>query len=80
MKIKLMIALVILALVFGTVLVACDNGELPIIKYGDKEEIKDIQLLGTGVDNKDKGNLQNPKTDTSINTAPDIDDFIDLVP
>jgi len=63
MKIKLMIALVILALVFGMVLIACDDGELPKIKAGTNEIIFDIQALGSSVDNE--GNIQTPKDDTT---------------
>jgi len=47
MKGKLMIALVVLALVFGMVLAACDNGERPTIKQGEHETILDIALLGS---------------------------------
>jgi hypothetical protein len=36
MKLKLTIALVILALVFGFVLTACDDGEVPVITHGTK--------------------------------------------
>jgi hypothetical protein len=73
MKIKLMIALVILALAFGMVLIACDNGDLPTIKAGEKETILDQQLLGNDVGGKyvdDKGNLLSPKTNTKGNTIP----------
>jgi len=41
MKIKLMITLAVLALVFGLVFIACDNGDLPTIKEGDNETILD---------------------------------------
>jgi hypothetical protein len=74
MKGKIMVALVILALVFGMVLTACDDGELPKIKQGDNETIGDITLLGdltTDPDtnqpayiNKD-GKLLKAKDDTS---------------
>jgi len=52
MKLKLMIALVILALVFGMTFTACDDGEAPEIKEATKdgtktETIYDISLLGT---------------------------------
>jgi hypothetical protein len=56
MKLKLMIALVILALVFGMVLTACDDGEAPEIKDSVKyvgttrietTTIYDADLLGT---------------------------------
>jgi lipopolysaccharide export LptBFGC system permease protein LptF len=70
MKIKLMIALVILALVFGMVLIACDDGELPKIKEGTNETIIDIYLLGDGVDSN--GNLLNPKTDTTLINIEDL--------
>jgi hypothetical protein len=48
MKGKLMIALVILALVFGMVLVACDDGELPTIKAGTGETIYDLGYGNSG--------------------------------
>jgi len=59
MKIKLMIALVVLALVFGMALTACDDGETPTMKPGTGETIYDINLLGTGVDTD--GKLQGAK-------------------
>jgi len=68
MKIKLMIALVVMALVFGMSLIACDNGDTPIMKPGTGETIYDIQLLGASV-NAD-GKLQTPKTDTTTNVKP----------
>jgi len=55
MKIKLMIALVILALVFGMSFTACDDGASPAIKEGDKETIHDIKLLKATVD--ENGNI-----------------------
>ena len=45
MKIKLMIALVVLALVFGMSFIACDDGELSTIKTGEKETILDQQFV-----------------------------------
>jgi len=62
MKLKLMIALVILALVVGMSFIACDDGDLPVIKNNSKtdgtytETIYDILLLGTGTvpDSADK--------------------------
>jgi len=69
MKIRLMIALVVLALVFGTFVIACDDGELQKITPGDKEYIVDTTL----VPYLDKdGNLQNPNliADTTTNTPP----------
>jgi hypothetical protein len=47
MKIKLMIALAILALVFGMSFTACDDGDLPKITQGTNETILDIQYLGS---------------------------------
>jgi len=46
MKLKLTIALVILALVLGMVLAACDDGELPTIK----DTIKTVKVNGADVD------------------------------
>jgi hypothetical protein len=54
MKLKLMIALVVLALVFGMSFTACDDGDLPKITQGTNESILDITLLGSGVDTTDK--------------------------
>jgi len=45
MKIKLTIALVILALVFGISFTACDDGDLQKITPGEKETILDIQYV-----------------------------------
>jgi len=46
MKSKLMIALVVLALAFGMVFTACDDGSLPKIKDGDHETTLDIYTFG----------------------------------
>jgi hypothetical protein len=60
MKLKLMIALVILALVVGMSFIACDDGDLPVIKNNSKDDgsytetIYDITLLGSGVNSSDK--------------------------
>jgi hypothetical protein len=80
MKGKLMIALVILALVFGMVLVACDDGELPKIKEGDHETIFDIGYLGdidptAGTITDADGRFLNPKADTTKNKAPSLSDI-----
>jgi hypothetical protein len=73
MKIKLMIALVILALAFGMVLISCDDGEMPKIKAGDHEIIADIDLLGTvNVD----GYFTSMDDDTTGNDLQDIQDNI----
>jgi hypothetical protein len=45
MKIKLTIALVILALVFGISFTACDDGDLQKITPGEKENILDTQYV-----------------------------------
>ena len=45
MKIKLIIALVVLALVFGISFTACDDGELEKITSGEKETILDKQYV-----------------------------------
>jgi ABC-type proline/glycine betaine transport system substrate-binding protein len=53
MKLKLMIALVVLALVFGMTFTACDDGEASDIKYTIKDDgtvtttIHDAGLIGT---------------------------------
>lgn len=78
MKLRLMIALVILALVFGMTFIACDDGELPTIKKGEKEIIWDVEFIATGVN--DKGELQGPKSDTTGAALPDIEGFIPEVP
>jgi len=62
MKIKLMIALVVMALVFGMTFTACDDGEAITMKQGTNETIIDIGLLG-GVDAN--GKLTTPKKDTA---------------
>jgi len=67
MKLRLMIALAIIALVLGMAITACDNGDLPKIKPGTTETIYDINFIGTGVDGN--GNIQNPKSDTTGNSA-----------
>jgi len=64
MKNKLMIALAVLALVFGLVFTACDDGEIAKIKKGDNETIYDAWLLGNGSVDKD-GNLQGLVEDTT---------------
>jgi len=73
MKLKLMIALVILALVSVMILAACDDGELPTIKEGTHETILDIEYLGSGANSK--GEIQNPKSDTTVNVVVDIDKY-----
>jgi len=73
MKIKLMIALVVLALVFGAVLIACDDGELQKIAPGDKEAILDTDYIPYL--NKE-GKPQNTTTvDTTANKPLTIDDL-----
>jgi len=67
MKIKLMIALVVMALVFGMSLTACDSGDSPIIKANTGETIYDASLLG-GVDAN--GKLTNQTFNTTSNTKP----------
>jgi len=79
MKLKLMIALVIMALVFGMVLIACDDGDAPDIKEATKdvsgakvktETIYDINLLGTYDDDPTSpnyGKYTAPKADTTEN-------------
>jgi hypothetical protein len=54
MKIKLMIALVIMALVFGMVLIACDDGDLPVIKDTENSITVDTLFLGVTVDKDGK--------------------------
>jgi len=63
MKLKLMIALVIMALVFGMTFTACDDGDAPDIKYTYKEvsgtsvktdTIYDATLLGATYDENPK--------------------------
>jgi len=46
MKLRLMIALAIIALVFGMALTACDDGDMPKIKPGTNETILDTQFIG----------------------------------
>ena len=41
MKLKLMITLVVMALVFGIIFAACDNGDLQFITKGEHETIID---------------------------------------
>jgi len=50
MKLKLIIALVILALVFGMTFTACDDGTPPVIQEGEGQTIHDIKLLKADVD------------------------------
>jgi len=89
MKIKLMIALVILALVFGMVLASCDDGELPKIKEGTNETILDKYLLGNEVtppggvwtdddaDPTKSGNLLDPVDDTLAGPEKELKDWQD---
>jgi len=68
MKIKLIIALVVLALVFGMSFIACDDGELQVIKVGEKETIVDLQYVPyLDKDNKEQG----VSGDTTGLTAPE---------
>jgi len=70
MKIKLTIALVVLALVLGTVLIACDDGEFKPIPEAhsatSNETILDRNYLGTGWDADGKGS---PIGDTTGNSV-----------
>jgi hypothetical protein len=66
MKIKLMIALVILALAFGMVLIACDDGEMPQIKSTNNDSILDASYIGTF--NTD-GYCTSASSDTTTNTV-----------
>ena len=86
MKLKVMIALVILALVFGMTFTACDDGEAPEIKYTYKPgtttvttTIYDAGLIGTYDENPTSdtfgkvtynGSTINYKQDTTTNTKP----------
>jgi len=74
MKLKLMITLVVLALVFGMVLASCDDGEQIKISQGVDEIILDQYLLSAGgindtdgvSANGESGYLANPYTDTDL--------------
>jgi len=73
MKLRLMIALAIIALVLGMAITACDNGDLPKIKPGTTETIYDIQFIGNGPTYVDgNGNIINPKPDTTGNSAASV--------
>jgi len=79
MKIKLMIALAVMALVLGMVLIACDDGELPVIKDTDTTQTLDLMFLGDpvvsagGAYTDDKGNILSPKEST-VEKVVDPDD------
>jgi len=86
MKLKVMIALVILALVFGMTFTACDDGEAPEIKYTYKPgtttvttTIYDAGLIGTYDENPTSDTFgkvtytdehMNYKDDTTTNAKP----------
>ena len=71
MKLKLMITLVVMALVFGMVIAACDNGDLQFIPKGDHETIidRDSNLIPYIDNNTIKGN-QGSTTDNSTIGVP----------
>jgi len=61
MKLRLMIALAIIALVLGMALAACDDGDLPVIKDTTKNQVKDAGILGS-VDGEGRFTGTNPST------------------
>jgi len=69
MKLKLTIALVVLALVLGMVLIACDDGDLPTIDPSERDAIFDVYYV-THLNKH--GYIQNSLEDTTGFEAPDI--------